>query len=575
MILSKDQIKSIILENPNRQIISTGVSYNKTLRRHLYGEDLDTTKIEGYEADDLQKLRSKYARSNKDLFSRLSRPIDKVFSARGGSTYYNLSDTQDKLARNYAQSVRNGYSVKKWIETHWKPRLLDDPYGVIFMEILPEQEAKTALKQGKSATYPTYKSITSIFDYQPNGLSLDYIVFKVTEKEKKAAGITDEKPIFRVVDDAYDYWVRKEDGETITILTDYSIPNYFQEVPAQLNSDIASPEHENNFLTVYDDVLELGRDFFLFNSIKLTYEFMLAFPKYWQYLTACKSCKGTGHVSGEGCKDCNSTGKSFVKNVSDILGLSWPESKEDAIVAPDVAGFVSPPKDYYEISTANLESIERKMNFTLWGADTKMKTKGISVDGQGDTATEAMLDIKPESDRLHPISEMAEKRHKFILDSVIKINLNLPTYQGSSVNYGRRYMIESPDEIWLKYSDARTKGAAASVLDDLLTEYYESKYATDPVKLAIQTKLMKIEPFVHQKASEVELLQNVTAEDKAAKVYFTEWLSMQNEAIILSYSPELLREQLVEFAAEKATAVQEASDKQMEKENAFKKPMAA
>jgi hypothetical protein len=256
--------------------------------------------------------------------------------------------------------------------------------------------------------------------------------------------------------------------------------------------------------------------------------------------------------------------------------LEYP-GKDDAKIAPDVAGYVSPDKTYYEIATADLEQLERLMNITLWGADTKVQAQPMSTNSGGETktATEVMDDIKPEADRLQVISEMAEKRHKFILDAVIRLNLSLPTYQGASVNYGRRYMIEGPDAIWDKYSKARAGGAGISVLDDLLVEYYETKYASDPVKLAIQTKLMKIEPFVHNKVIEVEAMVNVTNEDKAAKAYFGEWLSMQNEAMILTMTPELLRELLITYSSEKATKVQEHNDKQMEKENSFKQKQAA
>jgi hypothetical protein len=557
MILQNDQIKNIILNNPNKATIQCGRVYNKTMRRHLYGEDLDCAQIKGMEADDVQQLRKKYARSNKDLFSRLSRPIDKIFTAKGGSTYYNLSGTLDKLARGLALNVKKGISIRDWIENTWKPHLLDDPYGLVFLEILPLQQAVLAKQQGRSFVYPTYKAITSVYDYQVDGLSIEYVVFNVTDADKKKVGIDDDKTYYRVVDDAMDYWVRKEDGETITILADHSIQNYFGYVPALLNSDILDPQHDDNFATIFHDILELARHFFLFNSIKLTYEFMLAFPKYWQYLTACNKCNGTGMHSGVSCEDCNGTGSSFMKKVSDIMGLKFPETKDDAIVAPYVAGFISPPKDYYEISTSNLESIEKKMSFTIWGTNSKAQTSGMSIDagGTNKTATEVVNDIKPESDRLEPISKMAEKRHKFILDPVVRLNLNLPSYQGSSVNYGRRYMIESPDEIWDKYENARTKGAAASVLDDLLNEYYESKYASDPIKLAIQTKLMKVEPFVHLTASNVEALQNVTAEDKTAKSYFTEWLSGQSDAIILIYTEQMLRDSLKAFCADKVVAL--------------------
>jgi hypothetical protein len=134
--------------------------------------------------------------------------------------------------------------------------------------------------------------------------------------------------------------------------------------------------------------------------------------------------------------------------------------------------------------------------------------------------------------------------------SAIQITIN-QSYQGATVNYGKRYMLESPDVLWEKYSNARIKGAATSVLDDLLQEYYEAKYDSDPIKLAIQSKLMKVEPFIHKTTEQVDSAISITPEDKIQKLYFSEWLSTLNEAMILSFSVEELKMQLEESVAKK------------------------
>lgn len=577
MILTEGQIKDIILNNPNKDLVHKGVSYNKTLRMHIYGEGLDKEmhKIDGYEADDSQKLRAKYSRSNKDVFSRLSRPIDKVFSARGGSIYYNLSDAQDKQARSIALDIQNGISVRKWIETKWLPHLKDDPFGIIFFEILPMQEAILAKGQGKSVAYPTYKSICCIYDYLPRGGNFEYIVFNVMKEEKIKAGIDPDKQIYRVVDDAMDYYVQRE-GEEVSILKNQSFPNYFGGNVAIVNSDIISAEDDSSFLSIFDDAIELAKHFLIKGSIKLTHEFLHGFPKYWEYADACPECGGTKYSNGESCKSCKGTGRKIMLKVSDAKLLEYPSTKDEPIVAPNVAGYVSPDKTFYEIATADLQMLEELMNVTIWGSGSQVKPQGLTInhDQQKQTATEVMSDMKPESDRLKPISEMAEKRHKFLLDNIIRINL-IPTYQGSSVNYGRRYIMEGPDEIWDKYENARIKGAPVSVLEDLLIEYYESKYQGDDYSLAIALKLMYVEPFVHLAPIQVDASPSITTEDKSAKTYFTEWLSTINDAMILSMSQELLREQLNTFAASKATAIQKAAKEQMTFENSFKKPTAA
>lgn len=577
MILTPSHINDIILKNPQQNVVQKGVEYNKILRMHLYGADLHKSiqKIEDYETESLYNLRLKYSRSNKDLFSRLGRPIDKVFSARGGSVYYNLAESQDKRARAIATDVRHGFSVRKWVEVFWKAHLLDDPFGIILMEVLPRQEAILAQQQGRSVTYPTYKSITSIYDYLPAGNALEYVAFKLTKEEKAADGIDEEWEVFRLIDDAFDYYVRRVDKDNVIILWPYTKQNYFGKVPGRVNSDLVSAENEQHYLSLFDDVIELANHFFLKGSIKLTHEFMHGYPKYWELADDCTDCDGTKFREGKPCPTCKGSGKRIMLKVSDAKILPYPD-KENPTPAPNVAGYVSPDQVYYEISTADLKLLEELMSITLWGASAAPKTQGLQTDkeGQTKTATEIISDIKPQADRLQVISEMAERRHKFILDLVIQLNI-LPTYKGSSVNYGRRYMIEGPDEIWARYSEARVKGASVSVLDDMLRQYLEVEHAADPVALEIQEKMMLVEPFVHLTAEQVDAAVSVTNEDKAAKRYFGEWKATLNTAMILSFAPELLREQLNQFAAAKAVMIQQAKDKELKDQMALKKPIAA
>jgi hypothetical protein len=575
MILTEAQIKDIILNNPNRRLILAGVEYNKTLRLHLYGSGLadNLSKIEDFERKALHDLRTKYSKSNKDLFSRLGRPIDKVFSAKGGKVHYNLPKEQETRASAMAQSVTKRISIKEWIEKFWKPHMLDDPFGIVLLEIMPEKEARAAQKVGKSFVYPTYKGISAIYDYSPNGCALDYVVFRLTPQEKKAAGLKEDAEAFRVIDDAFDYYVMRE-GEEVRVLPSYTLENFFGEVPALINSDLVSAENENHFLSLYDDVIELARHFLLKGSIKLTHEFMHGFPKYWEIADDCPTCAGTRYLDGKECVDCKGSGKKIMLKVSDAKLLPYPD-KENPSPAPNVAGYVSPDKIYYEISTADLRLLEELMNVTLWGSQSKVKTQGMenNKDTQR-TATEVMDEVKPEEDRLKVISEMAEKRHKFILDAVVRLNLS-PSYIGSTVNYGRRYMIDKPDALWDKYIRAVKDGASVTVLDSMLKQYYEAEFSGDALELEKHQKLMLVEPFLHYTPDQIDASTSVTAEDKSAKRYYGEWSKTLNAAMVLSMSVELLKEQLATYAAEKAAKVKEAQDDDHNKQLELKKPIAA
>lgn len=493
--------------------------------------------IKGFETDALRELRVKYAVSNKDLFSRLGRPIDKVFSAKGGSTYYNMSDNLNRMALQLCLDVRDGYSARTWVEHYWKPHFLDDPCGMLYMEV------------GEGKVYPTYKSIASVYDYQPKGVHLDYVVFYVAEADKLQAGLKPEDKIYRVCDDAYDYYVKME-GEKMSILQEHTFPNYFGKVPGIINSDITDPQWEGSYKSVYDDIIEIAEQYLLKGSVKITHDFLHGFPKYWEYADACGECQGDGLVNGSKCTSCKGTGKALMVSPSQAKILTPPASNDDPVYTPNVAGYVEPSKIYHEIAIADRNELQDVMEYTLWGHVARQNTSGARMNAEGKTATEAISEMQATIDRLHPISESAEKRIKFVTDHVVKLHLR-KDYEGASINLGRRYVLETADETWRRYVDAKTAWAPQTLLDELLNEYVENKYSGDPIGLAIAQKLMLVEPFVHKSAEEVQKL-GANAEDYAAKLYYGEWLATTSDADLLKMPLATLKKSLYKYAAQKS-----------------------
>lgn len=554
MILTPEQIAGILKNNPNKDLLNKAKDVNKELRMHMYGENLATQlqKIDGFEQPTLQKLRVKYARSNEDLMARLGRPIDKVYSAKGGSMYLNLTEAQDKIAKSLLTDVVDGFSVAKWIENFWTPHFKDDPNGIIFMEMAPMQKALKLKAQGKSFVYPTYKSITSVFDYMPKGAQLEYIVFTVTTKEKQNAGIDPALNIFRVVDDAYDYWVNYHD-DTVSILNELSFPNFFGAVPGILNSDTPDPSQDGLMLSPFKEVIKLANEFLLYGSIRKTHNFLHGFPKYWEYADDCPKCHGTTFFDSKECPDCRGTGKKLMLSVSDAKLLSYPQTKEDVVIAPHVAGYVSPDKTYWEISTSDLSDLENAATYTLWATTSKVQVQGSGINQRAETktATEVMDEIKPQADRLWPISDSAAKRMKFIIDAIIKVNL-MPAYDGCTLTKGKRYMIEGPDVMKANYEDGIAKGVAPEMLDTLYLAYLEAEYQSDEVKLHIETKKFRIKPLFHSKAADVEASLFVTELDKVGNRYFADFVKEKlNDALILITPEDALRTMLKAYCQEK------------------------
>lgn len=538
MIASREQIKEIVINRPNKALVAAAVEKHKLLRMHMYGDGLKDyiTNITGFEEKSLTDIRKKYAKSNKALFARLGRNVDKVFSARGKSIYYNLSDNLDKMAMRYCMDVRNGMSAWQWVETYWKELFKADPNGCIFMEV------------GVGETYPTYKSSATYHDYSPKGAGFDYICFTVSEQEKRAAGLEAIKEkVYRFVDDAFDYYV-KVVNDDIEIINSHTYTNYYRVVPAIVNSDYADALVDGLMLSLFDDVIEDAQEYLIKGSIKVTHDFRHGFPKYWEFADDCNKCGGDRVFEGKTCPECKGSGKNLILSVSKAKALNYPQTKDDPNVAPHVGGYIEPSQTYHDIATHDMALLEGTMKYTVWGTQPHIGTSGMKADGNGDvkTATEVVADLQPEIDRLMTLSSMAEKRIKFIIDSVVRFQLR-ENYSGASVNLGRRYLMESADTLWDRYVRAKESGADDSLLDELYFEYIETKYSTDPNGLDIMLKLKNVVPFFHKSVEEVNKL-GVSDDVYKQKLYAGEWQKSVQDSYLLQTTIEQLRKDLAEYA---------------------------
>lgn len=518
MILSEQEIKEILKNKPNAGVLSSAQAESKKLTAHITGKgsaDL-LSQISGLENEKQLTLRKKYSRSNKDIFARVHRPEDKIFSARGGSAYYNISEQQQKDFIIRLNNVYNGFSAKAWIECFALQYFHTDPMGLVFMEV------------GDNTAYPTYKATSSIFDYKLKGREVEYVVFT-----------TDEKNVYRIVDDRVDTLVSWE-NETLTTFQDNTYPNYFGKVPALVISDILASNSES-FTSPDAEIIEIADEFLRECSVKSIYKLKHGFPKAWQYESVCQSCKGTTFLDGVQCPTCNGSGRAVSKDASEVITLPLPTDGQPTI-APSIAGYVSPDIAGWDKMTEELTALENLMHSTYWGIKDRVKTVGI---GSEKTATEIIDDMQPLNDRLFRFSKWAESVEIFITDLLGGFYYG-QAYKGSSIQYGRRYMIEGADAIWTKYNDAREKGSPMSVLDELLIEYYYSKFNTNSIELNKYLKLMRVEPFVHLTIDQAKAaIANPI--DFNRKLYFHEWLSQLAENEVMIKPVQALNQSLTDY----------------------------
>lgn len=504
-MLSLDQLKVIIKAGRPKWIICAEKDAEK-YEVHFNGEGVEEylKPNDGWENPQQMKARQELVTSNRFLFENLTRPIDKVFTATGGNNVY--PKKKDQIIKVIG-NIRHGYSIKKWIQNIQANKYYTDPNGLVLFE------------WDQNTTYPTIKSIECLFNYQTSGRDVQWVIFNSE---------TNDKDMFwRVIDEVYDY-TYKQSGEIFTLVKEKTFKNPFGRCPAIVNSDIMHFEL-NRKDSPFAPVIELADHYLRTGSVKNIYENYHGYPIFWAYGQPCKRCHGEGFIHGEGslsglqvpekCPSCSGTGNTLRKDVTDVIALK-PPSGDDPKLAPDIAGYVQPDLETWREMRVELDWLWQLMHFTTWGT---------SYQRDQTTATATYIDAQPVNERLSQFSEAFEDMEQKMTELVALFYIK--SANDISINWGKRFMIESPDVIWKKYIDAKSKGAPKTALDYLLNQFYQSEYANDVESLITSVKLIKLEPFIHLTEKEVKDL-GLTGIDLIAKIYFNDWVKTLDDGYI-------------------------------------------
>lgn len=554
------KIQSIIKLNPNKSLIQVAKTQADNLMMQVYGVGLqDGLPQYGYfESKAIYSERKQGAISNQDLFERILKREEMVWSAQGGSiTYEGLNPSQTLQFDSRLDNIRYRMSIRKWVKEFALNAYRTDPMSVLYIEV----------SEDATQIYPTYKSIACIYDYSTTGRKVEYVAFSLTVADCLAFGISDSDfdkmqpqqvtTYYRFVDDTFDYIVKNTDG-VVTEISGQTKPNLFKQVPAIVTSDLINFSNPAKFSSPLDRMLELSSNFLNDRSIRNLSKKLTGFPKIVEPLVQCGTCSGTGYLSGAACPECTlpgqtkGTGYKLETKVSDVMRI--PIGVDDKFKWQDYFGYASPDVKIWDKQDTSLNDLENFMTDTYWGTVNRVTTTGPTQGKEGldsnKTATQVNQDIQPIYTRLNLTADWAEQTENSLCDFIGQY-LYPASFKQSQRTYGRYYILETPDDILQEYLGAKGKGSPQATLNEILSKYYHSLYKENKVKLAIALKLMAVEPFVHYKTMEVETM-NPARIDFVCKMYFSEWLQTLQEAYLIVTKQEQMVSDLVEYANAKA-----------------------
>jgi hypothetical protein len=465
--------------------------YSKELKALIDGVDFTDLliRIEHKEDEKKQTARRKYARSIKDIFERLLRPIDNVYSATGGVKKY--PDNAEKVIKAIS-TIRDGKTLEKWLQCNWMPLYRTDPNGVIIYEWIDEK------------FYPTYKSIGSIRNYEADGQKILWILY---EPITNTSGIQE----WRFIDGEKDYLIKKE-SDVYSVIKEKTFINPFGLVPGIVISDIIKIGTQERLSPIHT-IIEQAKEFLRDLSHKSMFKFLLWDPIFWRYAMQCQKCHGTGKTGDATCPDCVD-GYYVKKDITDCATLPFPADKDQPSV-PKIAGFEIPPTEIMTEFTKELNLLYDEMYETIWGVQNSTVVQK--------TATEVYQDLQPEITRLNVYSDTAQWVENYFTNLGIKFML--PNEKDEAVIlYGRNFILESVTSLLEKYEASKAKGDNTAILDRQLKEWVLSKYKNDPVSMNDELLRLKVEPFIHYTIEQVNSIYG-TIEAKEKMLFPGWWLN--------------------------------------------------
>ncbi len=521
MVLNDEQVRKLIINPKNKAMLDEAKKYHKQLIAHVYNIGLDERLglIDTYENKTQLTLRQRYKRTNKHIYSQMMRPLDKVYSSRGGAKYYNLTPDKEKQFKNILSNISDNISIQKWFETKWKDKRICDPNGLIFQEI----------SEDGLSTYPTYKEVTIIHDIEKNGYKVEYVIFdlgivKIGEDDYKK---------FRIVDDIRDIiaylQLDKVSESDVNISKDEMLPNYFGKVPALVCS-MQKHAYYDYQVSFFDSSIELADELLMDSSVRNIYKKRSGFPYIWQYEKKCKVCKGEGEIEARKCTACGGTGiDSHIPDVTDIINVMIDAEGKANPVPP--LGHISPPTEVWNQMNIDINDLRKLMSATEWGID-------IFAEDFSDTATGKVMNTQIRDERVSVFAEEAEEYEKFFTDLTGFFYFG-DAYKGSTIIYGKRYIFKTYDQQLEEIIKSKQANVPEIIIHNQIIEYLQAKYDNDSFEMAKQIKIFKLDPYAIWSIKEMKDF-GFSSEDINKKILFIEWInSLDNNILLFSNENKL------------------------------------
>lgn len=525
------QVIEIIKKGVSEKINNARV-YADKVNMHVTGLNLEAyiDKIDDFESDTTYKLKQRLIKSNKGVFSKVLRPLDKVFTAKGGSVNYNLSTNQTKSITQLIADSTNNLGLKDFIKHHVKDNYVIDPNGFVFLDV--DAEGQTSLK---------FINTTQVLNYVANGNELKHVIFEPYTLDKKS--------YYRVLSEQEDVLYVRE-GDNIYLDENSIKINPFGFIPAYIVGDQIDV-NTGLFISIIDDVIEEADELLRDTAVNTIHKLSHGYAKYWQYPENCTTCGGKGYlnrvvngvVKATECQACDGSGRNKKKKASDIILVDIPK-EGDPLIAPNLGGYINPSIEIWKQYNEDIERAQENIFNIMWGSFFESKERN-------QTATGKFLNVQPQIERVASISFTFSKVHQFLLKALGVIITGDSNYS-PEVSYGTRYLIDSPDKLLQTISEAKEKKISENVQLQLLDRFYQTEFCNNNLEYLKAKKLQSVDPFPTLTVLEVKEIQETIPQiDYYQKIYYSQWVNQLDETKKIIMSAQELKADLENYVQPK------------------------
>ena len=536
MVLELSQIREILQKPSKKKIIQKAINLQKRIRFHtetnvsLYDYSEPAALFLDWVSHLLPKDKFdtfthlfRYPLATSAVLEDVYRELERVFYSRNASLSYQFTSAEaqeDWLA--YKKNSLHEPSI--WKTEGWK-RMQISPNSVLVID-LPKQQVSF-----RPEPYFYWLEISEVIDYELRKSSttdFEWLIFK--QAEHKIAVFDDTSiRVFKLND--------KNEIESLeseaTHNLGFPLARFFWSTPVnEKHVDI-----KKNPI-----VKELSRlDWYLFFSIsKQHLDLYAPYPIYSAYEADCnfennetgEYCDGGYLRDSDGNYEILSDGSVRKCPCCSEKRIAGPGSFLEVPV-PNSAEGISDMRNPVQITTIDKNALDYNTSELVRLHDEIV----VSVVGRGGSAavsekeaineTQVAANFESKTSVLNALKTNFESAQRFIDDTICKLRYG-SDFVSSSISWGTEFYVFTIQELYSKYSSAKSMGSSEAELDAIMQQILEVEYQNNPIVLQRMQILRQLEPYPNKTLQEVIQLYEkgiLNADRVKLKIHFSELIS--------------------------------------------------